>query len=144
MAQQGVGGWSIFLFSKGAHFLLALGVPYWLLSEKMSFSILLAIYLYLLCQMFYSLLFVMLIVGTHWAKATFFQTIEQGGIPHSGYQHVFATTFDWHIRPHWVGYWQGGANLHLTHHLFPHWNHRHYRRISKLPVRQQTETPDGS
>lgn len=130
MAQQGVSGWSIFLFSKGAHFLLALGVPYWLLSEKMSFAILLAIYL--LCQMFSSLLFVMLIVGTHWAKATFFQAPEQGGMPHSGYQHVFATTFDWHTRPHWVGYWLGGANLHLTHHLFPHWSHRHYPALSRI------------
>ncbi|WP_338629104.1 acyl-CoA desaturase [Yersinia intermedia] len=130
MAQQGVSGWSIFLFSKGAHFLLVLGVPYWLLSEKMSFAILLAIYL--LCQMFSSLLFVMLIVGTHWAKATFFQAPEQGGMLHSGYQHVFATTFDWHTRPHWVGYWLGGANLHLTHHLFPHWNHRHYPALSRI------------
>ncbi|MBE1043055.1 fatty acid desaturase, partial [Escherichia coli] len=31
-----------------------------------------------------------------------------------------------------LGYWLGGANLHLTHHLFPHWSHRHYPALSRI------------
>jgi linoleoyl-CoA desaturase len=51
---------------------------------------------------------------------------------HGWYQHLFATTFDWQATPRWVGYWLGGANLHLTHHLFPHWSHRHYPALAKI------------
>ncbi|PKR37324.1 hypothetical protein CU560_01635 [Serratia ureilytica] len=54
------------------------------------------------------------------AKANFYQAPAQGAMPHGWYHHVFATTFDWQTRPRWLGYWLGGANLHLTHHLFPH------------------------
>ncbi len=46
--------------------------------------------------------------------------------------HTFATTFDWTPQPAWLGYWLGGINLHLTHHLFPHWHHRHYSALSRI------------
>lgn len=130
MAQRGIKGWTIFLVSKGLHFLLALAIPAYFLSAEVSFSTLLIIYLS--CQMLSSLLFVMLIVGTHWAKSHFFEPPAVGNMPHSWYQHVFTTTFDWQTRPAWLGYWLGGANLHLTHHLFPNWHHRHYPALSQL------------
>ena len=130
MAQKGWRGWAVFLASKGVHFMLAIAIPAYLLRENMSMATVLMVYL--LSQMASSLLFVMLIVGTHWAKANFFQAPEAGPMPHSWYQHVFATTFDWQTRPAWIGYWLGGANLHLTHHLFPNWNHRHYPALSQL------------
>jgi len=130
MAQQGLRGWAVFLLSKGLHFLLALLIPAYVLSAEFSFFTILIIYL--ACQMVSSLLFVMLIVGTHWAKSQFFEPPEVGNMPHTWYQHVFATTFDWQARPAWLGYWLGGANLHLTHHLFPNWHHRHYPALSQL------------
>jgi len=130
MAQRGLRGWAIFLASKCLHFSLALVIPAFVLSAEFSFFTLLIIYL--LCQMVSSLLFVMLIVGTHWAKSHFFEPPESGNMPHSWYQHVFTTTFDWQARPAWLGYWLGGANLHLTHHLFPNWHHRHYPALSQL------------
>ena len=46
--------------------------------------------------------------------------------------HTFVTTFDWTPQPAWLGYWLGGINLHLTHHLFPHWHHRHYPALSRI------------
>ena len=46
--------------------------------------------------------------------------------------HTFATTFDWTPQLHGLGYWLGGINLHLTHHLFPHWHHRHYSALSRI------------
>jgi linoleoyl-CoA desaturase len=130
MAQQGVRGWSIFLAGKAAHLILALAIPCYLLPPAIGVGQILLVYL--LSQMLSSLLFVMLIIGTHWAKAQFYQAPEQGPLAHGWYHHVFATTFDWFTRPRWLGYWLGGANLHLTHHLFPHWSHRHYPALSRI------------
>lgn len=130
LARKGITGWTIFLGSKGSHFMLALAIPTLVLPKSISLPVILMIYFF--CQMIASLLFVIILVGTHWAKAKFFEAPEQGNMPHNRYQHIFATTFDWHTRPIWVGYWLGGANLHLTHHLFPHWNHRHYPELSQL------------
>lgn len=137
MALGGVKGWAIFLISKSLHFLLALFIPAYVLSDVFSFSTLLIIYL--LSQMVSSLLFVMLIVGTHWAKSHFFEPPAAGNMPHTWYQHVFTTTFDWQARPAWLGYWLGGANLHLTHHLFPNWHHRHYPALSQLIAQVATQ-----
>lgn len=130
MMFQGGKGWGIFLLGKLAHFTLALAIPLWLTPPTIGVGTVLLTYL--LSQMLSSLVFVMLIVGTHWAKANFYQAPEQGRLAHGWYQHVFATTFDWQASPAWLGYWLGGANLHLTHHLFPHWNHRHYPALSRI------------
>jgi linoleoyl-CoA desaturase len=124
MRLQGIRGWAAFMLVKLGHGLLALGLPLWLMSPL--FGVGTVIGVYLLCQMMASLIFVMLIIGTHWAKGNSYQPTEQGKLPHSRYSHLFATTCDWLTRPRWLGYWLGGINLHLTHHLFPHWSHRHY------------------
>lgn len=131
MAFQGVKGWGVFLLSKALHALLALAIPYWLLSPAIisGGSLLLV---YLLSQMLSSLIFVVLILGSHWAKGTFYQAPEDGLFRHGRYQHTFATTVDWATRPAWLGYWLGQLNMHLTHHIFPNWNHRHYPALSKI------------
>ena len=69
MAQQGVRGWCGFLAGKAAHLLLALAILCWLLPPAIGIGQILLVYL--LSQMLSSLLFVMLIIGTHWAKANF-------------------------------------------------------------------------
>lgn len=130
MALQGARGWSLFVFGKGMHLLLALLIPLCVLPSTI--SALYIVLIYLGCQMLSSLLFVMLIIGTHWAKAKFYQAPESGVLPSGRYSHVFATTIDWTTTPRWLGYWLGGANLHLTHHLFPHWSHRHYPALSQI------------
>ncbi|MDE1167729.1 MAG: acyl-CoA desaturase [Pseudomonas sp.] len=130
MSQHGVRGWSVFVSGKGTHLALALLIPLWVLPPTISaFDI---VWVYLGSQMLSSLLFVMLIIGTHWAKATFYQVPKSCVLPHGRYRHVFATTLDWQTTPRWLGYWLGGANLHLTHHLFPHWSHRHYPALSQI------------
>jgi linoleoyl-CoA desaturase len=130
MMHHGAKGWGIFLLSKLGHFTLALAIPLWLMPPAVSaWTILLT---YLLSQMLSSLVFVMLIVGTHWAKANFYQPPQQGKMMHDWYQHVFSTTLDWQASPRWLGYWLGGANLHLTHHLFPYWSHRHYPALANI------------
>jgi len=130
LAQQGIRGWGIFLGGKLAHFVFCLLIPAWALSGSLTFTVVLS--LYLLSQMISSLIFVMLIIGTHWAKGHRQSPPVGGKIAQGKLAHAFATTCDWSTRPGWMGYWLGGINFHLTHHLFPHWNHRHYPALSRI------------
>lgn len=129
LAQQGVAGWGVFLLGKAAHTLLALVLPAVCMADKSALAI---VAVYLVCQMVSSFIFVMLIVGTHWAKGRVMLPPVSGKMPEGRLAHIFATTFDWTMRPAGLGYWLGGINLHLTHHLFPHWNHRHYPALSRI------------
>ncbi|ALB63050.1 Linoleoyl-CoA desaturase [Cronobacter condimenti 1330] len=130
LPHPGAKGVMLFLLLKGAHFLLALGLPALTLAGTVSLPGLLAVYL--ASQMLVSALFVSLLIGTHWAKGHFYPTPEKKAVPHSPYHHAFATTFDWETRPRLLGYWLGGLNLHLTHHLFPAWSHRHFAALSVI------------
>ncbi|CAK9886682.1 MAG: hypothetical protein XXXJIFNMEKO3_03128 [Candidatus Erwinia impunctatus] len=130
LAQQGFRGWLPFLCGKGGHILFCLVLPVWLLNTHFTLTDVLVVYL--LSQLSVSLVFVMLIIGTHWAKGHVELPPESGKMSRGRLAHVFATSFDWSCGPQWLGYWLGGLNLHLTHHLFPHWNHRHYPARSKI------------
>lgn len=130
MASQGRTGWGGFIASKAAHLVLALLLPIHAASQEIGpVTVILA---YLLSQTGASLTFVLLILGTHWAKGCFFATPADGRIPHGRWEHQFATTFDWKVTPEWLGYWLGGMNMHLTHHLFPEWSHRHYPSLGAI------------
>ncbi|WP_159567430.1 fatty acid desaturase family protein [Budvicia diplopodorum] len=131
MKYQGIRGWCYFLLSKSLHLAVSLLIPM-LAAQALSISIADVIVAYLLSQMLSSLIFVVLILGTHWAKAKFYLAPKQGLMPHGWYHHNFSTTFDWLTTPQWLTYWLGGLNLHLTHHLFPDWNHRHYLALAKI------------
>ncbi|KAB1045934.1 acyl-CoA desaturase [Cronobacter sakazakii] len=130
LPHQGAGGALLFLLLKAAHFWLALGLPMLLLDEAITFPTVLAVYL--ISQMLVSALFVSLLIGTHWTKGHFYPAPADNMMPHSVYHHAFATTFDWHMRPRLMGYWLGGLNLPLTHHLFPDWSHRHFPALSAI------------
>lgn len=131
MRHQGSKGIGLFLLSKLLHLIFTIIIPTLLLADT-GIGISTILGGYLASQMFASLIFVVLILGTHWAKATFYLAPEQGNMPHGFYTHTFSTTYDWYTRPQWINYWLGGLNLHLTHHLFPHWNHRHYSALAKI------------
>lgn len=130
LAQRGVAGWTLFLLGKALHIAFCLVFPAWLMADRFSFDTILMTYL--LAQMISSLIFVMLVIGTHWAKGSVQLPPKEGKMDVGRISHTFATTFDWSIRPGFIGYWLGGLNLHLTHHLFPHWNHRHYPALSRI------------
>lgn len=131
MRHQGNQGILLFLLAKLLHLFIALLIPAIILSNK-NIGLTSILLIYLASQMLASLIFVVLILGTHWAKATFFVAPEKGNMPHGFYTHTFATTYDWQTKPAWLTYWLGGLNLHLTHHLFPDWNHRHYLALAKI------------
>lgn len=124
-------GGSSFIFTKLLHLLVAIIIPAYVLANT-GIGIGTLLLIYFLSQMFASLIFVVLILGTHWAKATFYSAPKEGSMPHGFYSHTFSTTYDWKTKPAWLTYWLGGLNLHLTHHLFPNWNHRHYPALAKI------------
>jgi len=131
MRHHGVAGWSLFLVTKTLHLLLALIVPFLVLHPQ-GIGVQTLLLCYLGSQMLSSLIFVVLILGSHWAMGTFYETPADGRFNHGRYRHVFATTIDWVPRPRQASYWMGELNRHLTHHIFPHWSHRHYPALSAI------------
>lgn len=128
----GAKGWAVFLGAKLAHGLLLIALPLWL--TPFSFGVVLGAYL--LGQMVASCFLVAMILGTHWAGVEFFEPPEDGKtMQHSWLAHAFRTSCDWTSRPRWFGALVGGLNLHLTHHLFPTWSHRHYDALAELIAR---------
>lgn len=130
MTPQGWRGWAAFLGSKAAHVALTMGLPLFVAGEQIGMGAILITYF--LCQTTASLVFVLLILGTHWAKGRFYRPPADGCLPHGRWEHQFTTTFDWHTTPSWLAYWLGGMNMHLTHHVFPGWSHRHYPALGRI------------
>ena len=124
-------GRTAFLAWKLAHVLLVLALPLWVLhGSGIGWTVILLAYL--LGQMLASCFLVALILGTHWAEVEFFAPGADGTMPHDWHRHAFLTTCDWTPRPRWLGYWMGGLNHHLTHHLFPTVSHRHYPALAAM------------
>ena len=60
-------------------------------------------------------------------------------MPHGWYKHNFDTACDWGTSSRWLPHLVGGLNYHLTHHLFPGWNHRHYPALAELIAQLATQ-----
>lgn len=133
-ALSGWRGWSLFLGSKMLHFILMIIVPIFILS-KHEISWIAVIAIYLAAQMFVSLITVLLLLGTHWATPNFYEAPKEGKMSHGWYYYQFTTSCDWNPKPDIFNHLFGGINLHLTHHLFPSWSHRHYPAL-RLIVEQ--------
>ena len=130
-------GWGLFLGSKILHFILALAIPIIILTPQgITWPIILLIYF--LTQMLASLIVVSLLLGTHWATPSFYNAPNNGKMPHGWYHHNFTTSCDWNPTPQKLDELFGGLHLHLTHHLFPSWSHRHYPALSSI-VKQLAE-----
>lgn len=132
---NGFHGWVAFLIIKCLHVSIAIILPYVLCPQ---FSLWFILFTYCLSQFFASLIFVILILGSHWAKATFYQAPANHCMPHGATQHVFNTTLNWRLKSPIIEYWLGGLNLHLTHHIYPGFSHRHYQNLT-LIIQQVTK-----
>ncbi|WP_343547122.1 acyl-CoA desaturase [Ralstonia sp.] len=122
-------GWVTFLSAKALHLLIAVVVPAWV-AHRLGIGWGWVAFGYFAGQMLASCVLVALILGTHWADVTFYLPPESGQLPHTWHEHAFHTACDWRPQPAWLGYWLGGLNWHLTHHLFPTYSHRHYPALA--------------
>lgn len=131
---QNKGAWVRFLLNKAVHIGLMLVLPaVVLMARGTDLGWASVVGAYVVGQLLASCFLVAMILGTHWAEVEFFSPEPgQKRLPHTWYEHSFLTACDWVPRPAWLGYWLGGLNHHLTHHLFPTWNHRHYPALSNI------------
>ncbi len=133
-ARIGPRNWSGFGLTKTAHLCVALLLPLWVLRHVgIGWGEVLGCYL--LGQMLASSVLVAMILGTHWAEVEFFEPAAGGVMPHTWHEHAFRTACDWTPRPRWLGFWLGGLNWHLTHHLLPTFSHRHYQALAPIIAR---------
>ncbi|KDN15535.1 linoleoyl-CoA desaturase [Snodgrassella communis] len=138
----GIKGWALFLGSKILHFIIALIVPILILSS-VGISWYSVLWVYLITQMVSSFIVVCLLLGTHWADPAFYTAPADNQMEHGWYHQQFTTCCDWYPSPKIFNELLGGLNLHLTHHLFPGWSHRHYPALMLIIERlaQQYQLP---
>jgi linoleoyl-CoA desaturase len=77
-----------------------------------------------------SILFVGLLIGTHFAEEAAFPALDaQQRLPHDWAEHALLTAVDWSPESRLAHSIAGGVNAHAAHHLFPTLCHVHYRAI---------------
>ena len=87
-----------------------------------------------------SVVFVTLLIGTHFSDETIFPEIDESGfVPNDWAVHALVTSLDWNPTSSWANFLAGGANSHAAHHLFPTVSHCHYIAITKLIQRTAAE-----
>jgi linoleoyl-CoA desaturase len=80
-----------------------------------------------------SVVFVLLLIGTHFNEMTKFPTVDEGGrLPGNWATHALATSLDWAPLNPVAHFFVGGSNAHAAHHLFPSVCHVHYRPITQI------------
>lgn len=80
-----------------------------------------------------SVVFIALLIGTHFAEETIFPTVDpEGHLPHGWAYHALATSLDWNPESRLANAIAGGANAHSAHHLFPNVAHVHYPEITRI------------
>ncbi len=123
-----------FLF-KICYFTLVLGLP--ILFSGFSFwTVLLT---YLSTSAFTSLMFVIMLVGTHFfSEANYYESIESE-LESSWAVHQLKTSCDWNPNSKLAQFISGGANCHAAHHLFPNICHTNYDRINHL-IEEMTQS----
>lgn len=88
---------------------------------------------YLAMKAVASLVFVFLLIGTHFSDAAEFPAVAaDGDVGHGWAVHNLLTSCDWSPRSRLAHFFVGGVNAHASHHLFPHVSHAHYRPIATI------------
>ncbi len=88
---------------------------------------------YLVVTAVMSLLFVFLLVGTHFSDAATFPVPDSdGAIATSWAEHAVATSVDWAPESRIATFISGGANAHAAHHLFPRLSHAHSAAVTRI------------
>ncbi|WP_421994255.1 fatty acid desaturase family protein [Reyranella sp.] len=117
-----------FVAAKLLYFAALLGLP--IACSTLAWTSVIAAYV--LATAVTSLVFVLMLIGTHFADGNVFPVPDAEGYIGSSYvEHVFASSLDWAPTSRVATFLIGGLNAHVAHHLFPRISHAHYRAISR-------------
>jgi len=115
-----------FFFFKVIYFLLVLILP--VLFSKYNFGFVFIVYLS--TSAFTSLLFVVMLVGTHFFEEALYPELNDNKLEDSWAVHQLKTSCDWNANNYIAQFLSGGANCHAAHHLFPNLCHTSYSLIN--------------
>ncbi|QVL34048.1 acyl-CoA desaturase [Telmatocola sphagniphila] len=119
----------VFGLCKAFYFVAILAVPIWILPLPW-WQVVLG---YLAMKAVASLVFVFLLIGTHFSAVTEFPAVAaDGSVGHSWAIHNLVTACDWSPHSRIAHFFVGGVNAHASHHLFPRISHAHYRAIARI------------
>lgn len=119
----------IFALCKLSYVIVIVVIPLWVLPLPW-WQVVLG---YLAMKAVASLVFVFLLIGTHFSAVTEFPSIdEDGSLGHSWAIHNLVTACDWSPHSRVAHFFVGGVNAHASHHLFPNISHAHYRKIAQI------------
>ena len=79
-----------------------------------------------------ALLFIIMLVGTHFFIEAAYPESNDGEIEHTWAVHQLMTSCDWNADKKWARFISGGANCHAAHHLFPNVCHTYYKKINPI------------
>ncbi|NDC39664.1 MAG: acyl-CoA desaturase, partial [Proteobacteria bacterium] len=123
------GLWMSFFLFKILHLGLMLVLPL-LVLEYSSFAI---VATYLITGCIASLIFIVMLVGTHFFDAAAFpRPSSDSCLPNTWVRHNLETSCDWDPTSPFARFISGGANCHAAHHLFPNICHTHYGKIAAM------------
>ncbi|MCZ8197992.1 MAG: fatty acid desaturase [Flavobacterium sp.] len=110
------------------YFLLVLVLPILFTNNHYYFIII----TYLTSSAFTSLLFVVMLVGTHFFEEALYPDISDDMLTDSWAVHQLKTSCDWNANNYFAQFLSGGANCHAAHHLFPNLCHTSYDLINPI------------
>jgi linoleoyl-CoA desaturase len=127
--------WLSFLLFKILHVGLMLVLPLMVLD----YSPIAILCTYLIAGSLTSLVFIVMLVGTHFFdEAAFPAPSADARLPHSWARHNLETSCDWNPMSPFARFISGGANCHAAHHLFPNICHTHYGKLVGM-ISEETE-----
>jgi linoleoyl-CoA desaturase len=121
-----------FVVVKAGHFAIALVLPA-VATDLTLGAVLIA---YLAAGAVMSTLFILALIGTHFAEGNRFPAVRDGGtIAGSWAAHSVETSLDWSPCHRLATAIVGGLNAHAAHHLFPQVSHAYYPALTRIIAR---------
>jgi len=90
------------------------------------------VFTFLTASAFTSLVFIIMLVGTHFFEEANYPQPEGEVLEHTWAVHQLYTSCDWNADQSWARFLSGGSNCHAAHHLFPNICHTNYSEINQI------------
>lgn len=124
-----------FVTYKLFYFSLVLVLPLLLVPFSWTF----VLFTFITASAFTSLVFIVMLVGTHFFEEADYPQSEGEYLEHSWAIHQLHTSCDWNANNRWARFLSGGSNCHAAHHLFPNICHTHYSDINAIIEKTTSE-----